>query len=166
MPQLFTKKTLLLTALLTTISASTVYAATQTGTATATIRAAITVTAGQTMQFGTIGATATQGKIALSVAGARSLSTGTNPLYTTSQQGTFTITAEPSTALTISAANTTLSDGASHTMALDTYTFNPTSGSSTDGTGNMTLNVGATLTVAANQVSGAYTGTYTLTVVY
>jgi hypothetical protein len=51
-------------------------------------------------------------------------------------------------------------------MAVSTYTFNPTSGTSTNASGTMALNVGATLAVGANQTAGTYTGTYTLTVSY
>jgi hypothetical protein len=50
-------------------------------------------------------------------------------------------------------------------MAVSTFTSNP-SGTGTLTSGAQTLAVGATLTTVASQVSGAYTGTYNVTVEY
>uniref|UniRef100_UPI0025FBD785 DUF4402 domain-containing protein n=1 Tax=Novosphingobium sp. TaxID=1874826 RepID=UPI0025FBD785 len=52
-------------------------------------------------------------------------------------------------------------------MAVTGFTGNvASSAAALDATGNFTLNVGATLNVAANQAIGTYSGTYVLTVVY
>lgn len=134
-----------------------------TGHATAIIKRTITATETQQMNFGTISSGTTAGTVTLSAAGVRSSSLS---FYGTSNPGVFTITAEPATPLTISFANGTLSNGSS-TMALTNFTTSTTPASSTtDSSGNLTLNVGADLAVAANQASGTYTGTYNVTISY
>ncbi len=138
-------------------------AITVTGNATAIIKRNITATETQQMNFGTISTSGTAGTVTLSPAGARS---STLAYYGTSKAGVFTITGEPSTALTVSFGNGTLSNGA-NTMALTNFTTSSTPASTTtDSSGNLTLNVGADLAVAANQASGTYTGTYTVTISY
>lgn len=138
------------------------YAITVTGHATAVIKRNITATETQTMDFGTISTTGSAATVTLSAAGTRS---STLSYYGTSKPGIFTITSEPSTALTISFGNGTLSNG-TNTMALSNFTNNSTPAATTDSSGNLTLNVGADLAVGANQASGTYTGTYTVTISY
>lgn len=139
------------------------YAITVTGNASAIIKRNITATETQTMDFGTISSGATAATVTLSPAGARS---STLSYYGTSRPGVFNITGEASTPLTISFGNGTLSNGA-NTMVLSNFTSSTTPASSTtDSGGNLTLNVGADLAVGANQASGTYTGTYTVTVSY
>ncbi len=145
------------------LSAASSYAITVTGNASAVIRRNIAATETQTMNFGTISSGATAGTVTLSPAGVR---TSALSYYGTSRPGIFNITGEPSTPLTISFGNGTLSNGA-NTMTLSNFTTSTTPASSTtDSSGNLTLNVGADLAVAANQASGNYTGTYTVTISY
>ena len=145
------------------LSAASSYAITVTGNASAVIRRNIAATETQTMNFGTISSGATAGTVTLSPAGVR---TSTLSYYGTSRPGIFSITGEPSTPLTVSFGNGTLSNGA-NTMTLSNFTTSTTPASSTtDSSGNLTLNVGADLAVAANQASGNYTGTYTVTISY
>ncbi len=145
------------------LSAASSYAITVTGNASAVIRRNIAATETQTMNFGTISSGATAGTVTLSPAGVRS---STLSYYGTSRPGIFSITGEPSTPLTVSFGNGTLSNGA-NTMTLSNFTTSTTPASSTtDSSGNLTLNVGADLAVAANQASGNYTGTYTVTISY
>lgn len=147
-------------ALFSSVSA---YAITVTGNASAIIKRNIAATETQTMNFGTISSGATAATVTLSPAGARA---STLSYYGTSRPGIFNITGEPSTPLTVSFGNGTLSNGA-NTMALSNFTTSTTPASSTtDSSGNLTLNVGADLAVGANQASGTYTGTYTVTISY
>ncbi|MDR0291504.1 MAG: DUF4402 domain-containing protein [Elusimicrobium sp.] len=155
------KKLMILLAMI--VLSVTSQAATQTGQATVVIESVgITITAGTTMNFGTIISSTAADNMVLSTGGVvtGALGTGGSPAA-----GTFSITAADNTPLTISASNTTLT-GPGAAMAVSTYTFNPTSGTSTNASGTMALNVGATLAVGANQTAGTYTGTYTLTVSY
>lgn len=145
------------------VGTASAYAITVTGNASAVIRRTIAATETQTMNFGTISSGTTAGTVTLSPAGVR---TSSLSYYGTSRPGIFTITGEPSTPLVISFANGTLSNGA-NTMTLSNFTTSTTPASSTtDSSGNLTLNVGADLAVAANQASGNYTGTYAVTISY
>lgn len=147
-------------ALFSSVSA---YAITVTGNANAIIKRNISATETQTMNFGTISSGATAAAVTLSPAGTRS---STLSYYGTANPGVFNITGEPSTPLVVSFSNGTLSNGA-NTMALSNFTTSTTPASSTtDSSGNLTLNVGADLAVGANQASGTYTGTYTVTISY
>lgn len=145
------------------LSSSAVFAITTTGNATATIRAAITATQDQQMSFGTVSAAASAAIVTLSSAGVRTSSLN---YYGTAAPGIFTITAEPSTALSISFSSGTLTSSA-NTMTISNFTSasNPAS-YTTDSSGNLTLNVGADLSVGVNQASGVYAGTYIVTLNY
>lgn len=150
-------------ALIALCTATGASAITATGNATATIRAAITATQDQQMSFGTVSAAASSAVVTLSSAGTR---TSTLSYYGTAAPGIFTITAEPSTALSISFSNGTLTSS-SNTMTVSNFTStsNPAS-YTTDSSGNLTLNVGADLSVGSNQPSGTYSGTYSVTLNY
>ena len=80
--------------------------------------------------------------------------------------GLFTVTgAALAYTITLPADNTvTLASGA-NSMAIDSFISNPPGGSSLVG-GPDTFNVGATLTVGADQPIGTYTGIYPVTVNY
>ena len=164
-------KKILATAALTALSAGTAHAAgnsaTATGTATATVVAPlqITHTSGAALSFGafTVG---TGGTVTVSQAGAGSV-TGDVALVTggTVAPDAFTVTGSAARLfnITTSTGNTVTTGGATPaTMPLALSA--PASGTLTGGT--FALKVGGTLTVAANQASGAYTGSYTVTVTY
>lgn len=71
--------------------------------------------------------------------------------------------------VTLPGANVTLSDGAGHTLTVNTFTMNPVgapAGVLQLAVGTTTFNVGASLTTVANQVAGNYTGTFSVTVTY
>jgi hypothetical protein len=87
----------------------------------------------------------------------------------------FAITGEPSTAYTITLpADATVvmqtgAGGANETIAVDSFASNPAAGPNglLDGSGSQTLYVGATrAALGASQVAGAYSDTFTVTVVY
>ena len=79
--------------------------------------------------------------------------------------GTFTASGDASTAVTISFTNGSLT-GPGAAMTLDNFTHDAGGSPTTDGSGDLTFNVGADLGVNGSQVSGAYSGTYTVTVNY
>ena len=159
------KKSLLLFSALVGLSlASSAQAITVTGTVQAVIKGAITATETQQMNFGTISSAATAGVVTMTAAGVRSSSSLS--FYNNSQAGIFNVTADPSTALTISFANGTLSSG-SNNMTLSNFTHSTSTGTdTTDSSGKLTLNVGADLNVGASQPSGSYSGTYNVTLSY
>lgn len=139
-------------------------AATITGNATVLIQNTIGTSQTQQMNFGTVSPTANAGVVTLSPAGVASSSTlGT---YGAGAAGKFNIVAQPSTVMQVSFSNGTVTNG-SESMTLDNFTSTSTpTGYTTDSNGLLALSVGANLNVGANQPSGTYNGTYTVTVSY
>jgi Mat/Ecp fimbriae major subunit len=140
-------------------------ATSQTGHASATILQAITVTENTQMNFASISAPAAGGNVVLAPAGTIGPVAGF-VFVGTPAAGVFGATGSANSPAVISFSSGDTLTGPGAAMALGTFTTNPASPTVFDGSGNLTINVGATLTVGANQVAGAYSGTYTITVVY
>ncbi|GAB4395081.1 MAG: hypothetical protein Tsb0032_26170 [Kiloniellaceae bacterium] len=145
-------------------SASVAFATDQTGNASAQIQQAISITEDTAMDFGTVAVDGSGGTVTISTAGAVSGPAG----YTFSGSpaaGTFTASGDASTAVTISFTAGSLT-GPGTAMALNNFTHDAGGSPTTDGTGDLTFNVGGDLVVNAAQASGSYSGTYTVTVNY
>ena len=117
------------------------------------------------MNFASISAPAAGGNVVLAPAGTIGPVAGF-VFVGTPAAGVFGATGSNNSPAVISFSTGDTLTGPGAAMALGTFTTNPASPTTFDNTGNLTINVGATLTVGANQVAGAYTGTYTITVVY
>lgn len=160
-------KTLLAVASALVVSgASGAMAVDATGTASAVIASAITISETSQMSFGTVAASATQaGSVVLSAAGSASDSNITRLSGATPAAGTFTVNGANSAtyAVTLPSSAVTLTSGA-NTMSVNSFTTNAT-GTLSSG-GSEVFGVGATLSIGANQASGSYTGSYTVTVNY
>lgn len=143
-------------------------------TASATIVTPISIAVVDNMNFGNVNASGVAGSVALSTAGVRTPSGGvTLPAttgsvsaasFTVSGQANYTYAITLPTTLTI-----THSGGAgTGTMTVNTFVSDPATTGTLDGTGNQTLNVGATLGVGMNQAAGTYTSgsTFNVTVAY
>ncbi len=148
------------------------YAAVETGVATATVVSLMTISASQrNLAFGgfMIDATSGGGTVIMSSAstGVRT-KTGAGLLLVAASAGSsgqFTVSGAGSATYTIAVAETTALTSGANTMSAGTFTTTPaTPGTLTSGTQIVTI--GATLTVAASQAVGAYTGAYTVTVEY
>jgi len=141
-------------------------AAEATGTAQATVVIPISIAATSVMEFGNIAGTPTAGTVVLTTA---SVATGTNVDVlsgTTPAAAVFTVTGFGNTVftMTLPADNVvTLIDGTGASMSLSTFTSDVASALSG---GTEVFAVGATLGVGINQSTGAYSGTYTVTVNY
>ena len=123
------------------------------------------------MNFGNVAVNSSGGTVVLPPSGVRTITGGvTLPVVAGSPAAaSFTVTglAAYTYTITLPISAVTLSDGASHTMSVTTFTSTP-SGTGTLSSGTQTLLVGATLTVGASQVAGTYTSTspFTVTVNY
>jgi hypothetical protein len=138
-------------------------AASATGSASATIAQPIAVSETTSLNFGTVTTSASAGTAVVSTASGLTTTGGVAAFGGTPSAAAYSVTGEGSSAFTVSLPTTaTISSGA-NTMTVDTFTHN--AGAALSG-GSATFNVGATLNVGANQPSGAYTGTYTVTVNY
>ena len=138
-------------------------ATSQSGSASATILTQIVVTAGTAMAFGSIAPSAAGGAVVLQP-------NGTIPAVVgfafggAPAAGTFSVSGASGQPVNISFSSGNTLTGPGTAMPLGTFT---TSGApATFGASAFTLNVGATLTVNANQTAGAYNGTYTVSVDY
>jgi hypothetical protein len=131
---------------------------TGTATGTASIITPIAIANAGNMNFGNIAVSATAGTVVLTPAGTRSKTGGvTLPAVTgTVSAAAFTVTGLGSSTYSITLPTTyTITSGANN-MTLGTFTSTP-SGTGTLSSGTQTVNVGATLNVAASQAAGAYT---------
>lgn len=154
-------------------SLGTANAATANGTATATVYKPIAVIETTPLAFGMFTISSlTPGTVVIDTSGTATPTGGVLLLPSSRSAALFTITGEPSKAITVSYDTTgaQLGDGSGNTMTLGTFT-NTVLPTILDGGGTATFNVGATLSVNANQTSGIYsTGTggtpYTVTVNY
>jgi hypothetical protein len=134
---------------------------TESATATATMIAPISITKSVDMNFGKVAGSSTAGTAVLAPAGTRSVTGGVSLPATpgTVAAASFTVNGEGTStyAITLPTAAYTITKTAStETMTVDTFTSSP-SGTGTLAAGTQTLNVGATLNVAAGQVAGTYT---------
>lgn len=144
-----------------------------TATSSATVVTPIAITETANMLFGNVAVQASNdGTVIMTPASSRSATGGvTLPVVTgTFNAAAFSITGQPNYtyAITLPSTVTTISDGATHTMTVDTWTSSPTPTGTLSGSGSQTLSVGATLHVTGGQPAGTYTsGTpFTVTVNY
>jgi len=146
------------------VTGSTAFATDQTGNASAQIQTAISIVEDTQMDFGIIAVDADAGTVTISSAGVVS-GPGDYSFSGSPAAGTFTASGDASTAVSISFTNGSLT-GPGTAMTLNNFTHDAGGSPTTDGSGDLTFNVGADLVVGASQVAGAYTGTYTVTVNY
>ena len=148
-------------ATLSTLSVSAI-AATATGTASATVLTPIAIAAGTALNFGTLAGNASGGTVVVTAAGGR---TTTGTVVVTSgafSAGSFTVTGTGAATFGVSyPASFNVVSGANTMAVLVTG-----AATGTLAAGTVSLPVGGTLTVGANQVAGSYTGTYVMTVEY
>jgi hypothetical protein len=150
---------------------NTALGASTTGSASAVIVSPISVTAGATLNFGTIDPGTAGGTVVVDTTGTATYSGVTNVPSgaATPAAGTFTIGGDSTLSYNVSFTAGSVTSGA-NSMTVDTFTSSSTNSGSTmpyalTG-GSDTLTVGGKLTVGASQAAGTYTGTYTVTVVY
>lgn len=156
-------------ALVWAAGAGTGHAATAQTTTTATVLLPITITKTADLNFGKFMSSAAGGTVVVSTAGAQSVTgtlTTTAALGATASAATFTISGEPSSTYAVSFPAQTVLDGPGADMTIGDFSTASTGTLGTFGAAAETLTVGATLTVNANQASGAYNGTLDVAVNY
>lgn len=140
-------------------------AADATGSASVTVATPIAISQTTALDFGTITASASAGTVVLSTAGARSVTGGVATLGTGGVAAVFAVTGQGNNAFSISLPTSVNLSGPGTDMTVSSFNHNAGASPALSG-GSKTVNVGATLGVGANQVAGAYSGTYTVTVNY
>ena len=167
------KRTLITLALaVATLSAGNAFAQANSATATANANARVVAAIGLNktadLNFGDVVAGASLGTVVMSFGGARSATGGTtlgNANGAAAAAFGVTGVAAATYAITLPGSPITISDGASHTMTVGTFSGSKATGTLSGG-GTDSFTVGATLNVAAAQVAGSYTGTFNVTVAY
>jgi spore coat protein U-like protein len=172
----FTSSSIKLAALALAISAATgAMAATINATSSSTVVTPISITKAADLAFGSFASGSSSGTVTISPDGSRTL--GGGALGVGTQSGTttaaqFTVTGQSGFTYSISVSGTALTSGS------DNMAFTPisaltasaiTTGTVSSGTltgGTQSIYVGGSLTVAANQAPGTYSGTVTATVDY
>jgi hypothetical protein len=144
--------------------------ATATSNAAAVIIAPLSITNTTGLHFGTIMRSATSGTVSIATNGNRSSLGGVTlsslaPLHSAA---TFNVEGESGRTVTITLpASTTITNAASDNMVVDNFVSDPDDANPVTLTGAATvLRIGATLNVGANQPSGTYTGTFSVSVNY
>lgn len=131
--------------------------------------AAISLNNTQALAFGAFVA-GNGGSVVIAPSGARSAGGGV--VLVSSNAGAaaqFSVSGDPNFtyAITLPADGTVaLSDGAGHSMNASNFTSSPSLTGQLSGAGNQQLSVGATLNVGNNQPTGAYSGSFIVTVDY
>ncbi len=143
--------------------------ATATSNAAAVIIAPLSITNTAGLHFGTIMRSAVAGTVSIATDGTRSSLGGVtlSALAPVHSVATFDLEGESGNDVSITLpASTTISNG-TQTMVVDNFVSNPDDANPVTLGGTPTvLSVGATLNVAANQASGAYTGTFNVRIDY
>jgi len=130
-----------------------------TATATGTIITPITITNAGNMNFGNVAVSATAGTVILAPASTRTITGGVTlpavPGTVAAAHFDITGTANYTYSITLPSTATTVTSGA-NTMTVTAFTSNPGTTGTLSATGTQTINVGATLNIAANQAAGTY----------
>jgi hypothetical protein len=164
-------KILLVIVMLFTFSAVNFAQTVQSTTASAVIIEPITIVKNSDLNFGTIMRGAANSTVAVSTAGARTVTGGDvtlSSLAPVAAAASFTIDGSDGAAYTITVPSGAINIAFGiNTMSVDTWVTNPAGLTGNfPSPGTVSLLIGATLHVGAAQVSGSYSGTFNVSVDY
>ncbi len=154
-------------ALVLFLATGTTNAAQSSANATARLVTAISIVKTGDLNFGDVLAGAAVGTVRMAPGGARSRTGGAQlGSGLLAQAASFQVggQARERYAITLPASVNVVSGA--NTMVVDTFRSNPNGTGRLSAAGAQNLNIGATLHVGANQASGTYTGTFSVTVAY
>ena len=136
--------------------------ATATASASATIITPISITKTVDMNFGNVAVSASNAGTAILAPGGTRTTGGAGGVTLPSTTGTvaaasFTVSGQASYTYAITLPSTATISSGSNTMTVNAFTSSPATTGALSTGGTQTLNVGATLNVAAGQAAGSYT---------
>ncbi len=143
------------------LAPATGHAASVGATASVTIQKAVGITKAEDLAFGTVSTSTATGTAVINAGTGATSSTGGVDSISGATRGEFDITGEPNVAVSVSFQDTTINltgPGSPMSVALTLSNASPT----LDGSGDAKVYVGGTLTIGASQVSGAYSGSFTV----
>ncbi len=158
-----------LAVILAGVYAHSAIAADATGTASATVLAPLTITENTAMSFGNVsGDSAAATTVVLTTAGATSSADGAYVEAGTGQEGIFDVTGAANAAysITLPADGAVNLAGPGANMPVNGFNHDRGASPALSAAGADTISVGATLTIGAGQLAGAYSANYTVTVDY
>lgn len=158
--------TLIVTLAAVTTLGARAYAATATADAKAEIVAALDITKETDLDFAQVVAGGTDGTVIMTPGGVRSATGGTTLGNGPGSAASFHVTGAANATYAITLPSSVTLESGLNTMLVDTFTSDPTPTGTLDGTGNQTLNVGATLHVPTGQATGNYSHSFDVTVAY
>lgn len=141
--------------------------ATDNAAATARIITPITLNNTQGLAFGNIASSSALGTVTISPANVRTSAGGVTPsAIGTFNNAIFVAGGEPNATYTITLPTSVTVTSGANNMTVTGWTSNPSGNGLLSGIGEQTINVGATLNVAANQATGDYSGSFDVTIAY
>jgi hypothetical protein len=139
----------------------------ESATASATIMRSISLTKQADLSFGTIIASAVAGSVTVDAESGTQSDTGGASTFQAGNRAQFAVNGEPSFAFSVTYPNNvTLTNPTSDTMSASLVSDLTDDQGNLDSAGAANFSIGGTLNVAANQPSGAYLGTFEVTVAY
>ena len=133
-----------------------------TANASSTIAAPIAIAETTALSFGFASSSGTSGTVEISLTGVQTATGGVGALAGSPSQGVFSVTGEGTSAFTTTMDPTSSLTGPGTAMTATLSNDAPANLTA----GSATINVSGSLAVAASQVNGAYSGTYSITVNY
>jgi len=122
----------------------------------------------RSLEFGDVASSSNgSGTATISTAGVKSTTGFAIDMGGQFRAGEYRVTGEKNTSvdITLPSGNITVTNGSGQTATLHSFTSDPSGTGVLDNKGKLTVLVGATLSVPANQNAGTYTGTFTISVV-
>ncbi len=103
------------------------------------------------------------GTAVISPAGVKTVTGGALDLGGATQAGRFTVTGTPNTSYTCTLPGSITVTSGGNSATVDTFTTDVGLSGTLDSSGDVTINIGATLQLAAGHAAGSYSGTFDLT---
>lgn len=138
---------------------------------TLTLWNALSVKQTQALNFGAIQMSGGNSVVEIAASnGARTVSSGAGGVQLVTNRpgnaGEFLISGQPNTTVTVTLPASTTLTGPGTAMTVNTFTRSPSTTTTLNDGGNLSLKVGARLNIGTAQAPGTYRGTYNLTVSY
>lgn len=137
-----------------------------TATVSGAVIAPISVSATSALNFGTVGVTTFPGSLEVTPSGATVPSNVTELAGDIASEAVFTVTGEGNAAYSVTLPTSMTLTSGPNSVIVDGFNHDGGGTPTIGGGGSRDLSIGATLNIGANQLSGTYTGSYTITVNY
>lgn len=132
----------------------------------ASILAPISISSTTSMNFGTVGVAVTSGSLEIMPDGTTIPINVTELAGGIASEGVFTVTGDGNAAYSVTLPTSTILSSGPNTVTVDSFNHDGGATPTIAGGGSRDLAIGATLNIGNNQLSGTYSGNYSVTVNY